>query len=147
MNGIPEVQMCEDAQSVNPITGIKVKGPTPNSFLSGKIEVDTRGNVYKIFKHKKHLIKTYCREGRYLRVGIYINGKSTSVLLHRLIWISRHGMPSNPYMQTNHIDGDTFNNNIENLEMVTAKQNQRHSGLFGKKSTIVHILKVARNFK
>jgi hypothetical protein len=52
----------------------------------------------------------------YLRIGI--NGKPYP--LHRMIFLHQHGyLPK----VTDHIDGDRFNNRIENLREVTQQQN------------------------
>jgi hypothetical protein len=59
---------------------------------------------------------------RYYVVGI---NKST-YLIHRLIYIYFNGeIP--PGMYIDHIDGNSFNNNIENLRLCTLSQNQYNS--------------------
>ena len=60
---------------------------------------------------------------------IRVDGKL--YLAHRLIWLYHHG-----YMPTmiDHIDSDPTNNNIENLRIATASQNQ-HNRVMGKNNT------------
>jgi HNH endonuclease len=48
--------------------------------------------------------------------------KTTSQFMHRLIL----GLPSNPRLEVDHIDGNGLNNCRENLRWVTTSQNQRN---------------------
>ena len=59
--------------------------------------------------------------GRYRMVGI----DKQYLLEHRVIWYLHHGEPGD--MMVDHIDGDCFNNRIENLQLVTNQQNQHKS--------------------
>lgn len=62
----------------------------------------------------------------YVRYVLYSDKKPGNVNIQRLIWETFKG-PIPEGMQVNHIDGDKQNNNIENLEIVTASQNIRHA--------------------
>ena len=55
-----------------------------------------------------------------------INGKHKLVTIHRLVAIHFISNPDNK-PQVNHIDGDKTNNNIINLEWVTAQENNIHA--------------------
>lgn len=50
--------------------------------------------------------------------------KNEKFLLHRIIWAMHHGEDPGEYV-IDHIDGNTFNNNIKNLEKITLKENQK----------------------
>lgn len=64
--------------------------------------------------------------GRYLDVQLWKNGKVTHKLIHRLI--AEVFLPNKDNLpQVNHIDEDTYNNTIQNLEWTTAQQNSEHS--------------------
>ena len=69
----------------------------------------------------------------YIRTCEHNIAKNTRV--HIMVadaWLDK---PSELHDTVNHIDGDKFNNNLENLEWVTKSQNQRHAiqtGLKGK---------------
>lgn len=51
---------------------------------------------------------------------IDINGKRTSILMHRLISMAPKGM------EVDHIDGDGLNNQKSNLRLATISQNRSH---------------------
>ena len=76
----------------------------------------------------------------YLLVRTSIKNKVKSVRVHRLVasaWLVNDD-PENK-IQVNHVDGNKFNNHIDNLEWVTRSQNQRHAvetGLKGKGSDL-----------
>ena len=70
----------------------------------------TRNSTGKVVKCSK------TKGQRYLRIGI--EGKPSP--LHRMIFLYHHGyLPE----VTDHIDGDRYNNRIENLREVTQQQN------------------------
>ena len=63
----------------------------------------------------------------YLKVGLAMgDGKQKQQLVH--ILVAKHFIP-NPYghPQVNHKDGDKTNNYVENLEWVTAQENNLHA--------------------
>lgn len=64
--------------------------------------------------------------GRYYKVTLSVNGKEHQYLIHRLVAESFIPNPQNK-PEVNHINGDRFDNRVENLEWVTASENQRHS--------------------
>ncbi len=77
------------------------------TYQDGKLFRKSNGKEVICSKSKWH---------RYLRISI--NGKAEA--LHRVIFLYHHG-----YMPkiTDHIDGDRYNNRIENLREVTQQQN------------------------
>jgi transposase len=62
----------------------------------------------------------------YKSLSIKLNGKTFTILLHRLIWEYFNG-PIPEGLQINHIDGNKLNNLLENLELVTPSQNTQHA--------------------
>lgn len=62
----------------------------------------------------------------YKAFGIHENGKNTTIRLHRALAICFIPNPNNLPM-VNHKDGCKTNNNLDNLEWVTAQQNVQHA--------------------
>lgn len=62
----------------------------------------------------------HTRKNRRQAVSVEISGKV--YMIHRIIWEMHHG-PIPDGMVIDHIDGDSWNNKIENLRVCTQKQN------------------------
>ena len=75
---------------------------------------------------------------RYPNVGIGYNGETKTILVHRLVAEAFIPNPENkPYV--NHIDGDTHNNHVSNLEWVTQSENINHAIKIGNKEAKVEV--------
>lgn len=59
--------------------------------------------------------------------------KSCNRLVHKLVCMAFHGLPSNLKMEVNHIDGNHHNNRSNNLEWSTRRENYNHSIITGLK--------------
>ena len=69
---------------------------------------------------------------RYITITLYNKEKKRSTSLHRLVCEAfKDNEENKPYV--NHIDGNKHNNNILNLEWVTASENDIHAVKFGLK--------------
>lgn len=102
----------------------------------GIYRVSNLGRVMRIWKYKaafikKHGIteKTYILSpifsGGYNGVGLYKDKKYKHFSIHRIVAMAFLGFdPSVPDSFINHIDVDRFNNCVDNLEIVTARENQ-----------------------
>ena len=66
-----------------------------------------------------------CRNGYYMTSKMY-GGTMYNFMEHRVIWCLHYGT-IDPELVINHIDFDRANNSIENLELVTQKQNIAHT--------------------
>lgn len=64
----------------------------------------------------------------YLKLTLKVNGKSVKEYVHRLVLLAWRG-PFPAGKETNHIDMNTHNNKLENLEFVTRAENILHSRL------------------
>lgn len=89
-------------------------------------EVDARGNVYSTHRGV---------ERRRLRPGLASNGYLT-VSLHRKSYtvhsiVRAAFLPGGDGLVINHKDGNKQNNRLENLELVTSSENNRHAFTHG----------------
>jgi predicted XRE-type DNA-binding protein len=101
------------------ITAVKIKG-----FPS--YTIDTNGIVVSYMRNNPREIKRPLNRKGYAMVMLYNGEKRKLYAIHRLV--AEHFIPNksnNP--QVNHIDGNKLNNNINNLEWVTASENIQHS--------------------
>lgn len=93
--------------------------------------ITKEGNVYRNNKKLKPLT-----QGRtYLYVSLYINKKEYKFSIHRLVGEVFIPNPEGK-SQINHINGNKFDNRVENLEWTTQSENQLHAyrhGLQGRK--------------
>lgn len=71
------------------------------------------------------LLSRMCSNGYYMVRKMY-DGKVFNFMEHRVIWCYHYGTIDDNLV-INHIDFDRANNAIENLELVTQKQNMAHS--------------------
>ena len=112
----------------DPATGILTRKPRPRSDFS----TDAR--------HKEHLRHTGKPVGAYVKrrngspIAMFINTKKqggTDTLVHRIIWKIVYGEIPDGF-NIDHINGNPWDNRLENLRLVTHSQNmhnaRRHSG-------------------
>lgn len=90
---------------------------------NGKYQVSNTGKVRNA--ETKHIRKSQDKHG-YRRVNLTIDGKSKNCAVHRLVASAFIPNPENK-SQVNHKDGVHDNNNVENLEWVTAEENFKHA--------------------
>ncbi|WP_419744185.1 HNH endonuclease (plasmid) [Macrococcoides bohemicum] len=93
--------------------------------------VTTKGEVYSYTKSTKHIkkLKKFI-DGKYYKV--HINKKNERV--HRLVK-QAFDPDYHKYEQVNHIDKNSLNNNIDNLEMCTLLENVAHQYMSDKLSS------------
>lgn len=101
-----------------------------NKVLLGELRVDADGQVWRVVDRKGNPCSprpagTLSKHG-YVRFGFTVNNKWINTFVHRLVWRCFRG-EINGGLQINHIDGNKSNNHIENLELVTPKENTAHS--------------------
>lgn len=91
-----------------------IEVPGSNNYF-----ISTNGELYRATKTKrlKKLTGTI-KNNKFRQVFLKINGQRKTVQLHRLV--AETFIPNPNGLKTvRHIDGDTFNNNVDNLEWVS----------------------------
>lgn len=88
------------------------------------------GSVTSFKYNKARILKTRVNKNGYLYVNLCKDGKYHSVCIHRLV--AKHFLEEyTDDLQVNHIDGNKRNNNVSNLEMVSASENLKHAVRLG----------------
>lgn len=80
----------------------------------------------KIIKTEEKILKCQVSKKRRVYVSLYKNNKRKNCMVHRLV--AQAFIPNSDNLpQVNHIDGNSKNNNANNLEWCTAKYNCKHA--------------------
>ena len=87
-------------------------------------EISTYGRIRS--KKLNIIMKTHNNHRGYEQICLRQNGSRHSCKVHRLVAETFIPNPDN-LPQVNHIDGDKWNNNIDNLEWCTEQQNIQHA--------------------
>jgi len=95
---------------------------TPIQGYDGLYAISKDGLVFS-YKTNKHL-KLFTNPKGYLVVRLYNKNKGKTHVVHRLVWdtfgnIDRRAKK----MNIDHIDGNKLNNNIDNLQLLTNREN------------------------
>lgn len=85
-------------------------------------QVSSLGRVKSLKYGKERILKPYVNKGGYLRVNLHLNGKNKHYLVALLVWSAFNG-PIPEGMQINHINEDKTDNRLENLNLMTPKEN------------------------
>jgi len=83
-----------------------------------------KGRNNSICNVKERIIKQGKQPNRYYYVILSKKGKRKTHLTHKLVAIAfLNHIPNGQIIVVNHIDFDKLNNNVENLEIITQRQN------------------------
>lgn len=96
--------------------------------------VRTHNKITHTKKHgerhwKDRILKSKCKSAKTgHRVDLWKDGKNKTFLVARLVAFTFFNKDINNHELTvNHIDGNRFNNKIENLELISLKENIQHA--------------------
>lgn len=96
-----------------------------NSYLISK-----EGNIKSLPKDNyskgESLLKPSIKRNGYACAVLFKNTKRNYIGVHRLVALTFIPNPENK-LHVNHKDGNKLNNHVENLEWMTASENQKHS--------------------
>ena len=88
-------------------------------------QVSNLGNIKSLNYNntgKEQILKPRKNKDGYLMVHLYKNGKRKMYRLHRLIWQAFNGSIPEGY-EVNHLSEDKTQNNLDNLNLMTHKEN------------------------
>lgn len=84
----------------------------------------TRINEFPYFKWTNTGLKiNVVNNGQYYMVNFTHEGKTVLTYLHSLVWIWDNGHYDIESLNIDHIDGNSYNNELSNLRLVTVQQN------------------------
>lgn len=89
--------------------------------------VDLDGNVFSHKKSGDKKLSPYLHKARKGKLYVGVRAGKKSYLVHRLMMAAVLGRMLTPSEQVNHINGNTQDNRMCNLEIVTHQQNVKHA--------------------
>lgn len=102
--------------------------------FSGNYQVSNLGNIKSLLSKKPKLLKQILCKNRgsigYYRVNLYLDKSFKHYSVHRLVLLTFSKVDKNK-SYVNHIDGNSLNNNLNNLEWCTASENISHAFKLG----------------
>ena len=90
---------------------------------TGLYQVSSFGRVKSLKYGKEKVLGDSSNSRGYISVALFSEGKRKSKTIHRLVAETFLGKSD---LDVNHKDGNTINNNLENLEYVTTRDNSIH---------------------
>lgn len=89
--------------------------------------VDMEGNVYSHKPSGDRKLSPYKHKARKGKLYVGVRAGKRTYLVHRLMMAAKLGRLLLPFEQVNHINGDTQDNRMGNLEIVSHQQNVKHA--------------------
>ncbi len=136
--GVGSIDLCEGLQeSVLIPCRSCAKNKPVNSKLSDEWQtvkgfpdyrINSLGNIMSVKYGREYILKLSVTKIGYLQVTLDSYNKK---YVHHLMAIQYFNHIPSKQLQVNHKDGDKTNNRLENLEIVTPKQNTNHAITIG----------------
>lgn len=103
--------------------GIPVKGIIDNSFVPIKHNNNYKINNKGIIINKNNIVcKPFINNSGYYCIGLWANNIKTTYCVHKLV--AEHFMENYDVdLNVDHIDNNKLNNDINNLQLITHKEN------------------------
>lgn len=100
----------------------------------GHYQVSNMGNVLSLKHNKRVLLNQYNHNQGYKMVRIHLNGKGKTIKVHRLVALAfiDSNLPKNHSLVVDHINDDKADNRLENLQILTTRQNNIKQGRYSK---------------
>jgi hypothetical protein len=103
----------------------------------GHYEVSNMGNVSSVKYNKRKILNQYNHRQGYKMVRIYLNGKGRTIKVHRLVALAfiDNNLENDYSLVIDHINNDKADNRLENLQLLTTRQNNIKQGRYSKGSS------------
>ena len=99
----------------------------------------------KVFSHySDRFLKPVIQ--RYARVNLVNDDTTLQIDVHRLVAQTFLEKPNESNLQVNHIDGNKLNNDVSNLEWITAKGNINHALKLGLRKRTGYVQKQGKRY-
>lgn len=103
----------------------------PIPGYEGRYEIDISGQVYALFPFKGlpagRKIGSRPDALGYVKTWLTKDKQTKQVSVHRLLMLTFRPVENSRELEVNHIDGNTGNNSLDNLEWVTHRDNIQHA--------------------
>ena len=91
----------------------------------GGYQVSNLGNVKSLKLNKEKILKPGIDSHGYLRVDLFYKGKRKTIKVHQLVAMAflNHTPDGTTKIVTDHIDNNPLNNRLENLQLISQREN------------------------
>lgn len=99
-----------------------------------KYFISNLGKVKSYYEHNgtsERILKSRLDKYGYLYVNLIVENKRKTFKIHRLVLKAFKSIKNPENFECNHIDGNKWNNNIDNLEWCTRSENMKHAVKIG----------------